>query len=117
VKPPKQELLKAAYAAFNRRDLDTALAVMHSEVEWANGLEGGTVRGPEALRAYWTRQWGLIDPHVEPLGFEAAGADGVVVKVHQVVRDLQGAVLADRVVCHVYAFEDDLVRRMEIREP
>jgi hypothetical protein len=33
------------------------------------------------------------------------------------VRDLQGAVLADRVICHVYAFEGDLVRRMEIREP
>ena len=33
------------------------------------------------------------------------------------VRDLQGAMLADRVVCHVYAFESDLVRRMEIREP
>ena len=35
VKPPKQELLKAAYAAFNRRDLETALALLHPEVEWA----------------------------------------------------------------------------------
>jgi ketosteroid isomerase-like protein len=58
VKPPKQELLKAAYAAFNRRDLETALALLHPEVEWANGLEGGTVHGPGAVRAYWTRQWG-----------------------------------------------------------
>lgn len=117
VKPPKQELLKAAYAAFNRRDLETALALLHPEVEWANGLEGGTVHGPEAVRAYWTRQWGLIDPQVEPLGFEEQVAGRVVVKVHQVVRDLQGAVLADRMVCHAYAFEGDLVRRMEIREP
>jgi SnoaL-like domain len=70
VKPPKQELLKAAYAAFNCRDLETALALLHPEVEWANGLEGGTVHGPEAVRAYWTRQWGLIDPQAEPLGFE-----------------------------------------------
>ena len=58
VKPPKQELLKGAYAAFNRRDLETALALLYPEVEWANGLEGGTVHGPEAVRAYWTRQWG-----------------------------------------------------------
>ena len=37
------DLLKAAYAAFNRRDIDAALAAMHPEVEWANGMEGGTV--------------------------------------------------------------------------
>ena len=37
---------------------------------------------------------GLIDPQVEPLGFEEQVADCVLVKVHQVVRDLQGAVLA-----------------------
>jgi hypothetical protein len=74
-------------------------------------------QNPETVHAYWTRQWGLIDPQVEPLGFEEQEADCVLVKVHEVVRDLQGAVLADRVICHVYAFEGDLVRRMEIREP
>ena len=63
--------------------------------------------GWKAVRVYWTRQWGLIDPQAEPLGFEEQEADCVVVKVHQMVRDLQGAMLADRVVCHVYAFESD----------
>jgi hypothetical protein len=40
-----------------------------------------------------------------------------MVKVHQVVRDLKGSVIADRMVCHVYAFEDDLVKSMEIKQP
>jgi hypothetical protein len=117
VKRTKQELLKSAYAAFNRRDLEAALEAMHPEVEWANGMEGGTVHGHQAVRAYWTRQWGVIDPQVEPLRFEEEGSGRVVVKVRQVVRDLRGTVLADRMVCHAYAFEDDLVRSMEIREP
>src|ERR1700722_18748246 len=64
------DLLKDAYAAFNRRDIDAALAAMHSEVEWANGMEGGSLHGPLAVREYWSRQWGLIDPRVEPVSFE-----------------------------------------------
>jgi hypothetical protein len=111
------DLLKAAYAAFNRRDIDAALAVMHPEVEWANGMEGGSVHGHLAVREYWTRQWDVINPRVEPLSFEEAGIGRVLVKVHQVVRDLKGSVIADRMVCHAYAFEDDLVKSLEIKEP
>jgi ketosteroid isomerase-like protein len=111
------DLLKAAYAAFNRRDIDAALAVMHPEVEWANGMEGGSVHGHLAVREYWTRQWDVINPRVEPLSFEEDGIGRVLVKVHQVVRDLKGSVIADRMVCHAYAFEDELVKSMEIKEP
>jgi ketosteroid isomerase-like protein len=108
------DLLRAAYAAFNRRDIDAALAAMHPEVEWANGMEGGTVHGRLAVREYWTRQWSVVDPRVEPLSFEEDGTGRVLVKAHQVVRDLRGTVIAHRTVCHTYAFEDDLIRSMEI---
>ncbi|MEH2002434.1 MAG: nuclear transport factor 2 family protein [Nostoc sp.] len=57
----QQDLLTKAYAAFNARDIDSVLALMHSDVEWANGMEGGYVRGHQAVRDYWTRQWTLID--------------------------------------------------------
>jgi hypothetical protein len=90
---------------------------MHPEVKWANGMEGGTVGGHQAVREYWTRQWGVINPRVEPLSFEEDGTGRVMVKVHQVVRDLKGTVIADRMVWHAYAFEDDLIRSMEIEEP
>ena len=117
MKLTKYDLLKTAYASFNVRDIDPALAAMHPEVEWANGMEGGTVHGHQAVRAYWTRQWGLINPHVEPLSFEEDAAGRVIVEVHQVVRDLGGTVIADRIVYHAYTFEKDLVRNMKIREP
>lgn len=44
------------------------------------------------------------------------GDGRVAVEIHQVVRDLTGKVLKDQVVRHVYAFEDGLIRSMEIRE-
>ncbi len=112
---PDQQLLRAAYAAFNARDIDAALATMHPDVEWPNGMEGGYVHGHNEVRQYWTRQWGLIDPHVEPVRFAADHTGRVVIDVKQVVRDRAGAVLVDTVVQHAYQIEAGLIRNMEIR--
>ena len=114
--PKECDLLKFVYAAFNRRAIDAILPMMKSDVEWPNGMEGGWVHGHEGVRAYWTRQWGLIDPHVEPVNIEPADDGRVTVTVHQVGRDLAGLVLMDRMVQHVYSFSDGLIRGMEIRE-
>lgn len=116
VDPAHRALLEGAYAAFNARDIDAALAAMRPDVEWPNGMEGGTVHGHEAVREYWTRQWSLIDPRVEPRAFTSDAEGRVIVDVHQVVRDLEHRVVADQMVRHVYTFECGLVRRMEIRE-
>jgi hypothetical protein len=40
-----------------------------------------------------------------------------VVEVHQVVRDLAGNVIHDRMVQHVYLIRDGLIVNMEIRTP
>ena len=108
-------ILERTYAAFNARDIDAVLAVMRPDVIWPNGMEGGTVVGHDAVRAYWTRQWGLIDPRVEPRGFTIEADGRVAVSVHQVVRDPTGTVLKDDMVRHVYAFHDGLITSMEIR--
>jgi hypothetical protein len=110
------ELLTKAYAAFNARDLEGALATMQSDVFWPNGMEGGTVHGHEGVRTYWTRQWGMINPHVYPVSFQEDESGRVVARVHQVVRDLSGNVLLDRMVQHVYTLKDGLIQSMEIRE-
>jgi hypothetical protein len=112
----EQAMIERLYAAFNARDLDAALAGMHGDVVWPNGMEGGYVYGREGVREYWTRQWGMINPRVDPKAIEADSTGRIVVQVHQVVRDLNGAVLLDHDVLHVYVIEDGLVRSMEIRE-
>jgi hypothetical protein len=110
------ELLKDVYQAFNARQIDTVLARMHPEVDWPNGMEGGRVMGHPGVRDYWLRQWAIIDPHVDPVGFAADHDGRTVVTVHQVIRDLDGKVLMDRLVEHIYAIKDGLILNMEIRE-
>ena len=112
----KIAVLRKAYQSFNARDIDAALTAMQPDVQWPNGMEGGIVHGHAGVREYWTRQWGMIDPHVEPLSFDQDAAGRMVVGVHQVVRDLSGKVLLDRMVEHVYSMEGGLIRSMEIRE-
>jgi hypothetical protein len=108
------ELLRAAYAAFNARDLDAALALMTPDVHWPRAFKGGFVRGPEEVRAYWTEQGSEIDAYVEPVAFNPVEDGQILVEVHQVVRDLAGDVLADEHVGHRFTFEDGLIQAMEI---
>jgi nuclear transport factor 2 (NTF2) superfamily protein len=112
----ERRLLEDAYNAFNARDIDAALAAMHVDVCWPNGMEGGSVYGHDGVRDYWMRQWEVIDPYVEPLRFEADKAGRIVVDVRQLVRDRSGNVMVDEMVQHVYLIEDGFVRSMEIRE-
>lgn len=115
-KDSRQELLATVYAAFNRRDIDTILALIRSDVDWPNGMEGGRVQGHDEVRAYWQRQWSMIDPHVEPVRMEEDEAGNIVVDVHQVVRDLSRNILKDEIVHHVYSFREGLIERMDIRK-
>jgi hypothetical protein len=108
------ELLRAAYAAFNARDIDAALATMAPDVAWPRAFKGGVVRGHQEVRAYWTEQWSEIDPHVEPISFHPQGDGRILVDVHQVVRDPAGGVLADDHVGHRYTIESGLIRAMEV---
>ncbi|MBE9035391.1 nuclear transport factor 2 family protein [aff. Roholtiella sp. LEGE 12411] len=111
---PEIELLRAAYAAFNARDIDAALALMAPDVVWPRAFKGGFVRGPEEVRAYWTEQWSEINGHVEPVAFHPEEAGRILVDVHQVVRDKAYAVLADEHVGHRFTIEHGLIQAMEV---
>ena len=115
--PAWRDLFLKTYAAFNARDIDAALSGMHQNVEWPNGMEGGYVHGHDGIREYWTRQWQVLDPTVDPVRIELDSDGRVVVDVHQVVRDLSGTILLDRMVKHVYSMQDGLVMTMTIEEP
>jgi ketosteroid isomerase-like protein len=60
------DLLRAAYNAFNARDVDSALALMAPNVTWPRAFKGGHVQGHDQVRDYWTEQWNEIDPTVLP---------------------------------------------------
>ena len=110
-----QTLLARAYAAFNDRDIERALALMSENVSWPKASEGGRVVGKEEVRSYWTRQWREFDPHVEPLQMIDRG--GVTeVRVHQIVKSLGGDVLSESEVRHVYTVVNGLIERMDVKE-
>ena len=104
------------YAAFNRRDADGVLAMMSDDVDWPNAWKGGRLAGREAVRDYWTAQWAEIDPRVEPLSVAERADGSLSVAVHQVVRSLDGDLLADGEVAHVYRFRDGAIVRMDVEE-
>jgi ketosteroid isomerase-like protein len=108
------ELLGRLYERFNARDMAAVLATMHGDVLWANGMEGGHVRGHDGVCDYWTRQWAMIDPRVEPVSFATMAEGNIEVEVHQTVRDLNGSILSDKTVRHIFHIEDGLVRRFDI---
>ena len=107
-------IIERAYTAFNHREIDAALALMTEDVTWPKASEGGKVIGKEEIRAYWTRQWSEFDPHVEPLAITAEEADKIRVNVHQVVKNLQGDILADSEVLHVFTTRNGLIASMDL---
>jgi len=107
-------LIEQAYSAFNKRDIDGALALMTHDVSWPKASEGGKVVGKEEIRACWTRQWGEYDSHVEPLTITEGDGGKVRVRVHQLVRNLQGDVLSDSEVLHVFTVNTGLIAAMDL---
>src|SRR5215471_21640680 len=95
-------VIEQAYSAFNKRDIDAALALMTQDVSWPKASEGGRVVGKEEIRAYWFRQWDEFDPHVEPVAMTWEDDGKVRVRVRQIVKSLHGDVLSDSDVLHVF---------------
>jgi ketosteroid isomerase-like protein len=115
------EMIKRLYHGFNARDIDGVLAALSDDVAWANGMEGGHVHGHDALRDYWTRQWAVVSPYVEPVAFEETEDGTVAAEVIQRVFDLDGQPLAgqahgltDKTVRHIFRIEGGKIIRFDI---
>ena len=106
--------IEQAYSAFNKRDIDGVLALMTEDVSWPKASEGGRVVGKKEIRAYWTRQWSEFDGHVEPLAITEEGGSRIRVRVHQVVRNLEGNVLSDSEVLHIFTMNSGLIAAMDL---
>lgn len=114
-------LLEHLYERFNAQDMDGVLSALADDVVWANAMEGGYVVGREAVRAYWTRQWAVVRPRVEPVGFRRTSEGAVVAEVRQTVRDLEGNPLhaqthglSDKTVGHVFYLREGRVARFDV---
>src|SRR5215208_5067781 len=113
--PEAELVLRSAYVAFNARDVEAAIGLMHPAVDWPNAWEGGRVMGRAAVRDYWNRQFAAISSNVEPEGFTEEPDGAITADVHQVVHDVRtGELISDSHVRHRYRLEDGLVVRMDV---
>ena len=111
-----KEFLQNLYDAFNQREIETIIALMRPDVKWANGLEGGFVHGRDAVREYWTNQFRAIQAELETLKFETDENNRDIVTVHQIIKDLQGNLLAETTVHQIFTIKDGLIGVYEIGE-
>jgi ketosteroid isomerase-like protein len=116
-------ILQQIYDCFNSRDIDGVLAALADDVQWANAMEGGHALGLAAVRAYWTRQWALVSPHIRPVRFETLADGAVLALVEQSVFDLDGKPLQDqsfglqdKLVGHRFRFQGNKVVRFDVED-
>lgn len=109
-----QALIEYAYTAFNTRNIDAVLKVMAPDIKWPKAFEGGYVTGHNEVSAYWQRQWTEIDPKVTPVGYKDRENGTLEVEVDQLVKDLEGNVIFDGKVLHVYTIEDGFLQQMDV---
>jgi hypothetical protein len=53
---------------------------------------------------------------VDPVRFSEGPNGEIIVEVHQVVHDLQGSLLLDHMVGHLFKIDNGAVRRFDIRD-
>ncbi|HRD47820.1 MAG TPA: nuclear transport factor 2 family protein [Caulobacter sp.] len=116
--PDRKALLLRLYKAFNDKDVGALVGGMHADVDWPNFLEGGRIKGREALREYWTRQFQIVSPEASPLELRELADGRVYVRLHYVIRAIDGGgVWTDEMTSNTFTFEQGLVRRMDWGEP
>jgi len=101
--------LRDAYAAFNRGDMDAAVASLDSDIDWIEPKEFpgcGAYRGRESAKQYLAQSraaWAELIS--EPEQFIPVG-NRIVVLVHARVRAKGGAEWQDVRLADVYTFQD-----------
>ena len=111
-----ENLIKKAYIAFNSKDILNALSTFHNDVEWPKAFEGGYVKGHNEISEYWTRQWTQIDGKVEPIKIIERDDQTYEVTVHQLIKDLEGKILLDINIKHIFTVTDGSLSRMDIEQ-
>jgi hypothetical protein len=106
-------LFQELYKNFNNRHIDLVISQMTTDVKWANGMDGGYVYGHEGVREYWTRQFKIVKSQVTPLKIDVEN-ETVKIKVHQVVHDIQGNLLADVMIDHHFYLTNGKISEFKI---
>jgi hypothetical protein len=107
------EFFRELYQNFNSRKIDLVISQMTKNVRWANGMDGGYVFGHDGVKNYWKKQFETVSSNVTPVDIKMEN-NLIKIKVHQVVHDLNGSLLADEYVYHYFHLSDNKIADFEI---
>ena len=102
-------ILRAAYAAFKRGDIDSAVQSLDENIDWSEPTEfpgGGSYKGREGARQYLANSRASVAEVIsEPEQFIPAG-DRIVVFVYARVRPKDSSTWQEVRLADVYLFRD-----------
>lgn len=116
--PRREDLVPAAYKAFNDRDSEQALSLLANDVVWPNAIDGGEIRGRYNVLLYWQRLFELVgSSRLEPELL--AGTDDpskLDARVRQLIDRGKGIEEADTL--HRWSFDPSggLINHLEVFE-
>lgn len=108
------QAIHAAYAAFNRGDVDAVLNLMDSDVEWRpppSSLEPHPLRGRDAVREYLAPNF-FESQSAEPLEVMEE-EDRILVVARTQARGRESGIELDQTAYHLFVVKDDRVVRFE----
>jgi len=111
-----EEVIRAAFKSFNAQDAEGVLQWMCEDVDWANPLAGGRLKGRAALRTHWAVMWTSLSPEGHLMGVRVDEEGRTVVTVKQVLKQKNGLVLGEQMMEQVYTLRDGLIARMDFRK-
>jgi ketosteroid isomerase-like protein len=116
----KPEVALRSYQAFNRGELEDALAVFDPEIVWHTylvpGPGGGTYHGHEGVRELWADARNIFgDFRNEPERLIAAG-DRLVVLVRICGWGKESGIAVEAKIAHIHTFRNGKVVRVESYE-
>ncbi len=109
----REKLIEQVYAAYNQQNSAALLAFVSEDVDWPDGQ--ARLHGKQELRTYWVRQWALTRTRDEVLAIATPISNRSIVRIGQVVRALNGAVISTGTFEHDYLIENSLITRLDIR--
>lgn len=114
----REQLARAAYEAFNARDLERLVPLLAVDVIWPNAIDGGELRGRYSVLIYGERLFSLVpSSRLDPEGVvETDEPTSLDMRVRQTI-DL-GAGPVSGPALHRFHFERDggLISRLQVLE-
>ena len=111
------EMLRAAYAAINRRDWDAAMVHADPDLEWITPdrvLFARTYRGADEIRRYFEDQWEPFeDVQIELEEFFESG-DRIVVFLLARLRPRGSTAVVENRIAQLWTVRDGIATRCEV---